>query len=46
MKLLTINTHSLQEEHYPEKLEQFVEAILRESPDIIAMQEARPWMPR
>ena len=44
MKLLTINTHSLQEEHYPEKLEQFVEAILRESPDIIAMQEVSQTM--
>lgn len=39
MKLLTINTHSLQEENYPEKLAHFVEVILRESPDIIAMQE-------
>lgn len=39
MKILTINTHSLQEENYPEKLERFVEFIIREAPDIVAMQE-------
>lgn len=39
MKILTLNTHSLQEENYPQKLEWFVEGILREMPDIIAMQE-------
>ncbi|MBP3684579.1 MAG: endonuclease/exonuclease/phosphatase family protein [Oscillospiraceae bacterium] len=39
MKLLTLNTHSLQEENYPEKLRQFVDGILKEKPDIIAMQE-------
>ena len=39
MKLLTLNTHSLQEENYGQKLEWFVEAILREKPDIIALQE-------
>lgn len=39
MKLLTLNTHSLQEENYPEKLNWFVESILEEKPDIIAMQE-------
>ena len=39
MKLVTINTHSLVEENYPQKLEQFVEFICRETPDIIAMQE-------
>ena len=39
MKLLTLNTHSLQEPNYAEKLEWFVAGILREKPDIIAMQE-------
>ncbi len=39
MKLLTLNTHSLQEENYLQKLDWFVEGILREKPDIIAMQE-------
>ena len=39
MKLLTLNTHSLQEENYPRKLEWFVETVLREKPDIIALQE-------
>lgn len=39
MKLITINTHSLIEENYPQKLEQFVDIIWREEPDLIAMQE-------
>lgn len=39
MKILTLNTHSLQEENYAQKLDWFVEGILREKPDIIAMQE-------
>ena len=39
MKILTLNTHSLQEENYQQKLEWFVESILKEKPDIIAMQE-------
>ncbi len=39
MKFLTLNTHSLQEDRYAEKLEQFVETVLREKPDLIAMQE-------
>lgn len=39
MKLVTINTHSLIEENYPQKLEQFVDFICRETPDLIAMQE-------
>lgn len=39
MKILTLNTHSLQEENYQQKLEWFVEGILKERPDIIAMQE-------
>lgn len=39
MKILTLNTHSLQEDNYQQKLEWFVEGILKEKPDIIAMQE-------
>lgn len=39
MKILTINTHSLQVENYEQKLHWFVEGILKEKPDIIAMQE-------
>ena len=39
MKILTLNTHSLQEENYAEKLEGFIERILVEQPDVIAMQE-------
>lgn len=39
MKLLTLNTHSLQEENYLQKLDQFVEVIQIEQPDIIALQE-------
>ena len=39
MKILTLNSHSLREENYPQKLQWFVEGILREMPDIIALQE-------
>lgn len=39
MKLLTLNTHSLVEENYSEKLEAFVLTIAKEKPDIIALQE-------
>lgn len=39
MKLITINTHSIVEPYYETKLHTFVETILREKPDIIAMQE-------
>ena len=39
MKILTLNTHSLQEENHCQKLSWFVEGILREKPDIIALQE-------
>lgn len=39
MKILTLNTHSLLEENYTQKLNWFVEGILREKPDLIAMQE-------
>ncbi|MBE5922448.1 MAG: hypothetical protein E7269_06815 [Lachnospiraceae bacterium] len=39
MKLLTLNTHSLAEEAYTHKLEVFVDAIYKERPGIIALQE-------
>lgn len=39
MKLLTINTHSLVEEKYEQKLQDFAEAVSKERPDIIALQE-------
>lgn len=40
MKLLTINTHSLIEDNYRQKLETFVKVLSEEIPDIIALQEA------
>ena len=39
MKILTLNTHSLQEEDHRQKLSWFVAGILREKPDMIALQE-------
>ena len=39
MKLLTLNTHSLVEENYSEKLSIFVKAVAEIKPDIIALQE-------
>ncbi len=39
MKLLTLNAHSLQVEDYPRKVEEFVAAVRRLRPDIIALQE-------
>ena len=39
MKLLTLNTHSLVEEKYEQKLQDFAEAVSKERPDIIALQE-------
>lgn len=39
MKILTLNTHSLVEDNYLEKLKHFVDVIRIEQPDIIAMQE-------
>lgn len=44
MKLLTLNTHSLLEENFEKKLEWFVEIILKEKPDIIALQEVNQSM--
>lgn len=37
--MLTLNTHSLIEENYEEKLSAFVEYVMLEKPDIIALQE-------
>jgi len=39
MKLLTLNTHSLMEPDYTKKLEVFAAFLLRERPEIIALQE-------
>lgn len=39
MKLMTINTHSLIEPQYETKRAQLAEFILREQPDLVAMQE-------
>ncbi|MBR4284159.1 MAG: endonuclease/exonuclease/phosphatase family protein [Anaerotignum sp.] len=39
MKLLTLNTHSLHGSDWEQKLEWFVEGVLQEKPDIIALQE-------
>ncbi len=39
MKLMTLNTHSLIEENYEEKLLTFVSTVLKELPDVIALQE-------
>ena len=39
MRLLTLNTHSLVEENYPQKLHDFSAAVLRLKPDVIALQE-------
>ena len=39
MKIITINTHSLEEPDYERKLHQFAKVVLAEKPDILAMQE-------
>ena len=39
MKLLTLNTHSLEEPGYVEKTEKFIEMLAAEQPDIVALQE-------
>ncbi len=39
MKLLTLNAHSLAEENYPQKLMEFISAVLTERPEVIALQE-------
>ena len=44
MKLLTLNTHSLHGNDWKQKLEWFVEGVLEEKPDIIALQEVNQTM--
>lgn len=39
MKLITLNTHSLVEECYEEKLESFVQVIIKEQPTLFSLQE-------
>lgn len=39
MKIMTINTHSLVEPEFEEKRERFARVILKERPDLLAMQE-------
>lgn len=39
MKILTLNTHSLVEDNYSQKLMDFARAIAKEQPEIIALQE-------
>ena len=39
LKLLTLNTHSLIEENYQQKLLDFVSVVCKIKPDIIALQE-------
>lgn len=39
MKILTLNTHSLLEEDYRLKLNCFIDTVVREQPDVIALQE-------
>ena len=39
MKLLTLNTHSLEESGMPEKQAAFAKAVTRFRPDVIALQE-------
>lgn len=39
MKLMTLNTHSLVESSYEEKKEKFIETLIVEQPDVVALQE-------
>ncbi len=39
MKFMTLNTHSLVENNYTQKREQFIKMLEKEQPDIIALQE-------
>lgn len=45
MRLLTLNTHSLVEKEYEQKLQSFVQAIVRLQPDVIALQEVNQTSP-
>ena len=44
MKLITLNTHSLIEEHYEEKLHAFAEMVRKEKPDILITDIRMPFM--
>ena len=44
MKLITLNSHSLIEENYEEKFSRFILAMLKEKPDILALQEVNQSM--
>lgn len=44
MKILTLNTHSLVEPDYENKLKLFVEMIIKERPDVFALQEVNQLM--
>lgn len=44
MKIMTMNTHSLAEPDFEQKREQFVQVLLRERPDILALQEVNQTM--
>ena len=44
MKILTLNTHSLQEADYQLKLNCFIDTVVREQPDVIALQEVNQTM--
>ncbi|MCI8515922.1 MAG: endonuclease/exonuclease/phosphatase family protein [Hungatella sp.] len=44
MKLITLNTHSLAEPDYENKLHLFADLILRERPDVLALQEVNQTM--
>lgn len=39
MKILTFNTHSLEEANMPQKQKQFIQALKQLDPDIVALQE-------
>ncbi|MGN0335547.1 MAG: endonuclease/exonuclease/phosphatase family protein [Lachnospiraceae bacterium] len=44
MKILTINTHSLQEPEYEKKLQLFADVLLQEQPEVFGMQEVNQSM--
>lgn len=44
MKLLTLNSHSLEEADYERKLKEFQQAVLLERPQVIALQEVNQRM--
>lgn len=41
MKILTLNTHTFQHENDGQKLQWLLEAIIRERPDLVALQQVR-----